>query len=188
MEETKKNNHQWWKACLIILGAVVVLFGLYLGLAYILKKVNNSSPESAKTTTTSSAKISDKNVIGKWDTGCLVPDPNSPWAERHTFVFESNGTATHTRSTGDSCLAELKQDHKEVYNVTIPASGQINLVPTKDYPDEPSIYDIYNVSGNTLLLGHGFCNCTNAGSTNGGATESGRINRLNEFLKYQKSQ
>jgi len=134
---------------------------------------------NSSTTKSSSGKI-DQNLVGTWDTGCLVPDPNSPWAEEHKFVISANGKAVHTRSSGESC-AGLRSDGDQNYTITIPTKDQINLSSS-----EGTIYDIYSVAGNDLYFGHGFCSCSNAGSINGGATEAGRFTRLNQFLKYQK--
>jgi hypothetical protein len=178
-----KKSSAWWKYLLIILSVIAILFLIYLILAYVANKIDskyvtNTNMPSA-TTKTSDSKI-DSALVGTWDTGCLVPDPGSPWAEEHKFVIGSDGKAVHTRSSGESCAA-LRSDGDQNYTITIPASGQINLASSAG-----SIYDMYQVSGNTLKFGHGFCNCTKLCSVSGGATEGDRITCLNEFLVYKK--
>lgn len=187
--EPKKGSG---KSCLVVAGIILltlaIIFGLYFGLAYILRKVNNQ--ETGTTTTTETTKSSgkiDQNLVGEWDTGCLVPDPNSPWAEQHHFSIKSDGTAIHTRKSGETC-AGLNLDNTDAAKMTVPAAGEINIAFTSGVAAGTTIYDIYQVSGNTLLFGHGFCNCTDAGSASGGATAGDRFNRLNTFLSYKKAQ
>ena len=171
MNEPKKSS-AWWKYLLIILSVIVILFLIYLILAYVVNKIDSkygaNTNTTNQTTKTSDSKI-DSALVGSWDTGCLVPDPGSPWAEKHKFVIESNGKAVHTRSSGESC-AGLHSDGDQNYTITIPASGQINLTSS-----DGSIYDIYQVSGDTLKFGHGFSNSTKLCSVSGGATEGDRI-------------
>lgn len=186
MEERVKKSSAWWKYLLIILSVIVILILIYLILAYVANKIDskyvtntNTTNANSATTKTSDSKI-DSALVGSWDTGCLVPDPNSPWAEEHKFVIEESGKAVHTRLSGESC-AGLQSDGDQNYTITIPAGGQINLVSSAG-----SIYDIYQVSGSTLKFGHGFCNCTKLCSASGGATEGDRITCLNDFLVYKK--
>ena len=195
-EEIKPTKSNATLIILIVIGIIIVagiaVFFVYR--YYQAKKVDQTVEEilanpdafkngTTKTTTPKSTGKIDSNLVGNWDTGCLVPDPNSPWAEQHTFKIESNGNATHTRSTGDTC-AGLKQDHFEEYQISIPSANQINLIAKT--ANEPSIYDIYAVSGNTLKFGHGFCNCSKLCSASGGSTEGDRISCLNDFLVYKK--
>lgn len=141
--------------------------------------------ESGVATTKTVTGTIDQNLIGFWDTGCLIPKAGDPWAEQHTFAISSNGIANHRRLSGESCAA-LKEDHNENYNISFPASGQINFIPTdNNVEDEPDIYDIYEVTTTTLKFGHGFCNCTSTGGRFG-LTAADRIVQLNEFLVYKK--
>jgi len=181
VERQTKKSSAWWKYLLIILSVIVILFLIYLVLAYVSNKIDSKygANTNNSNTTTSNSKI-DSALIGTWDTGCLVPDPNSPWAEEHKFVIGSDGNAVHTRLSGDSC-AGLHSDGDQNYTITIPASGQINLVSSAG-----SIYDIYQVDGNTLKFGHGFTNSTKLCSVSGGSTEGDRITCLNDFLVYKK--
>ena len=185
---------------LLILGfAAAVLFAGYLGLAFILQKVDkapatrSNGTEMMEATTSGDTKTaktakgsdsSDQQLIDNWDTGCLVPDPNSPWAERHTFVMSSNGTGNHKRYSGDSCAA-LGMDHDDNFTFVIPSQGKINLSYTSGIGAGMTIHDIYQVSRNTLRFGHAFCNCTSSDG-NFGTSEGGRFTRLNDFLVYKK--
>lgn len=185
MEEKVKKSSAWWKYLLIILAVIAILFLIYLVLAYVSNKIdskygtNTNTNTTSATTKTSDSKI-DSALVGSWDTGCLVPDPNSPWAEEHKFVIGSDGKAVHTRLSGNSC-AGLHSDGDQNYTITIPASGQINLISSAG-----SIYDIYQADGNTLKFGHGFTNSTKLCSVSGGSTEGDRITCLNDFLVYKK--
>lgn len=178
-EPAKKKNY--WAIILIVILGLGVLIGLYFGVAWILNRANNGGG-----TGTSTSKTTDSALVGNWDTGCLVPDPNSPWAERHTFTINSNGTANHKRYAGDNC-GVIKEDHSDNITFTIPASGQINLTYTSGIAAGSTSYDIYKVTGDTLLFGHGFCNCSkDLASGKFGLTEATRFSELNNFLVYKK--
>jgi hypothetical protein len=110
-----------------------------------------------------------------------VPDPNSPWAERHEFSINSDGTATHWRYSGDSCAGIVKEEPQN-YTLTIPTVGQINFV---DASGAGTFYDIYQISGSTLQFGHGFRVTYPAGMTFG-LSEGQRFTSLNTFLAYKK--
>jgi hypothetical protein len=98
----------------------------------------------------------DPALIGTWESDCLVPDFDSPWSEKHQFIINSDGSAQHTRwsSGGHACSPETTMVDK--YSVSTPSTGQIdfNLIEGTG----PVSDDIYQVSGNTLLFGHGFRN------------------------------
>ena len=168
---------------LMILGILLIIGFGYWGLRSlgVFGKKSNENGTSQKV----SSKM-DSKLVGQWDTGCLVPDPNSPWAERHTFTINADGTANHKRFTGETCPA-TKNDHDENYTLEFPASGQVNFIPTKNNIEpEAAIYDIYSVSGSNLTFGHGFCNCSTLCSASGGATAGDRFTCLNQFLVYKK--
>lgn len=187
------------KVFLMIGLVVVVLFGGYLGLAFILQRVDKApSPGSdfievkeattsggTKTTkvTNESASV-DPQIISNWDTGCLVPDPKSPWAERHTFSLNSDGTGSHQRYSGSSCAA-IGPDLHDDFTWVIPERGKINLSYTSGIIAGSTIYDVYQVSGSTLKFGHGFCNCATTDG-NFGVSESERFTIPNNFLVYKK--
>lgn len=180
VKPAKKRN--CWLIVLIVILILVVLTGLYFGVTWILRRANNGGIS----TSTSTSKISDSALVGEWDTGCLVPDPNSPWAERHIFTINSNGTANHKRYSGENC-GVIKQDNSDDITFTIPASGQINLTFTSGVATGSTTYDIYKVSGDTLLFGHGFCNCAKDSLTGDfGLTEATRFSAINNFLVYKK--
>ena len=184
------------KACLWIgLLVLVVLIVGYFGLAWLLRTLDKTQKEPSTTTSTSSTTSSSsskagesqsvKDLVGTWETTCLTPDINSPWGEKHVFTFNSDGTAKHVRSSGESC-GSLKEDTPQNYKVTIPAKGQIDFVSTDS---GQSIYDSYELnSDNTLRFGHGFCNCPNTGGGKSGGSADDRITLINNYLVYQKKQ
>jgi len=146
--------------------------------------------ESSKSETSqSSEKTSDKfdeNLVGTWVSDCLVPDPDSPWSEKHQFVIKSDGSAIHTRwsSSGHECVpGEIMINN---YTLTTPSLGQIDI---KDTDLNQIIYDIYEISGNTLLFGHGFRGDSAAmqvKDNNFGLNPETRFTTLNEFIVYKK--
>lgn len=177
---------------LAIVGIVVILiFSGYLGLAFVLRNLDKSLSSNSSWTQQQKGNAQkavqgtvDQNLVGNWDTGCLVPDPNSPWAERHIFTINTNGTGNHKRSSGQTCDV-LADDLDDNFNFVIPSLGQINLSYTSGIISGTTVYDIYQVSGNTLKFGHGFCNCASSGGKYG-ANESDRFVILNNFLAYKK--
>ena len=190
------------KLLLIVFIVIAVILGGYLGLAFVLHNLdkgnfsviqsekqntqqptdNSQSANNAPDKTTDSS--SGQGLIGNWDTGCLVPDLNSPWAERHTFIINANGTAVHKRYSGNSCV-KLAEDTTDDLNWVIPSSGRINLSYNSGIGTGQTAYDIYEVSGNTLKFGHGFCNCVSS-SGKYGLSEADRFTTLNNFLVYKK--
>lgn len=192
MDPKKSNSGGIWRVFLIIGIVLVIIFGAYFGLAAILRKVNEgveSESGSSPTATSQKAGKFDQSLVGTWTSDCLVPDPNSPWSEKHQFVIKSDGTAVHTRvsSSGQSCSADttLTDNYKMtvVKTGTFGELGQINLLDTGK---NATIYDSYQVNGSTLKFGHGFCNCTKLCSASGGSTEGDRINCLNDYIIYKK--
>ena len=177
-----KKSYCWLWSIIIFFVGIILLIVLYFGGAWVLRKVNKNIPESENTSQTTGAKI-DPNLINQWDTGCLVPDPNSQWAERHTFDIRSDGTATHKRYSGDSCEA-MAIDNTDAIYYKIPSDNTINLSYSSGIANGTTIYDIYQVSGDTLKFGHGFCNCSTGGNL--GMSESDRFTGLNNFLLYKK--
>ncbi|OGY24641.1 MAG: hypothetical protein A2Y57_00780 [Candidatus Woykebacteria bacterium RBG_13_40_7b] len=184
----------------IVLLALAIIFGLYFGLAYILRKANEGTEPTATTTTTTSGKLSDQNLVGTWESECLVPDPNSKWAEKHSIAINKDGTATHTRLSWDlNDCTTLDSSGKIVtqYKLTTPSAGKINFTVT-GYENSmmdaaqaaqmkgATIYDIYQVTGNTLKFGHGFRGDQEAYGDKSGSSENDRFDTLNDFIAYKK--
>lgn len=152
--------------------------------------LKEDSEESGKSETTESSEETsgkfDKNLVGTWVSDCLVPDPDSPWSEKHQFIIGSDGSAIHIRwsSSGQECVADETVTNN--YRLTIPSSGQIDI---KDNDLNQTIYDIYKISGNTLLFGHGFRGDSAAmqvKDNNFGLNPETRHTTLNEFIVYKK--
>lgn len=174
---------------ILLLAYSVISPGLQITLLSLLDTLSGKAPQPASppvaldfapTSGTLNNKI-DPNLIASWDTGCLVPDEGSDWAERHTFSFNSNGTANHKRYSGGRLCNNLTVDHNDNFTWEIVGNGQINLY----YSTGGKIYDIYQISGDTLKFGHGFCNCTSSGGKYGGS-DGDRFVQLNNFLLYKK--
>ena len=187
-QEPIKKSTSPWRVALVI----AIIVGGYFGLAWVLRTVDSpTAPQEADqqetdeaTETTAQSGVVDQDIVGEWDTGCLVPDPDSKWAERHTFTISSDGTANHKRYSGESC-GTLAVDHDDDITYVIPEKGKINLTFVDLEPAGGASYDIYSVAGGVLKFGHGFCNCTPTDGNYGGS-EAERFTRLNNFLAYKK--
>ena len=171
-----------FKYILLVCLIAVVLLGGYFGLAFILHNLNKNAPNQVDTK--SKQEVLDQNLVGSWDTGCLVPDPSSPWAERHTMTIIANGTGVHKRSSGAAC-GTLTEDNVDNFHFTIPGQEKIDLSYTSGVASGNTVYDIYQITGKSLKFGHGFCNCTSE-SGKFGLSENDRFTKLNDFLVYKK--
>lgn len=194
-----------WKIVLIIFLVLVVVFGAYLGLAWILRKVDDSGTNPTTTTQTASKPSGnfDKALVGTWESDCLVPKLDEKWAEKHQIIIKSDGTATQTgRSWFMNDCTTLQPENTVIskYNLSIPINGKINFTYTgydnpqmdKDLQQSSKIaigatfYDIYQVSGNTLEFGQGFRGDNLPYGTHFGGSEAERIDSLNSFIVYKK--
>ncbi len=196
-EAPKKNTSCLVIGIIVAVALIILVVGGYFGLAWVLRTTEKESGNLASATAVSDKatgkETSDSAIVGTWKTDCLIPDPNSPWAEQHTFTFKSDGTANHKRSSGDSCAA-IAQDNDDNYKYTIPSAGKINLTYVSGEgtmadalgPAGQVIYDIYQVSGGTLYLGHGFRGDNLSYGENTGGSEAQRFDSPNTFLAYKK--
>ncbi|MCX6763016.1 MAG: hypothetical protein NT093_04545 [Candidatus Moranbacteria bacterium] len=132
----------------------------------------NAVSKTASSSASKKAKI-DPVLVGTWESDCLVPDAGSPWSEKHQFIFNADGTAQHTRwsSSGHDCSPQTTMVDK--YAVSTPSSGQIDFNLIEGTGSIPQ--DIYQVTGNTLLFGHGFRNTLPYGA-----------GTLNRYIVYKK--
>lgn len=133
-------------------------------------------------------KIYDQKLIGTWVSECLTPNPRDPWSEKHTFVFQKDGTAIHTKTNWDKAgctgfLMNVVNNYKYVIGNDDPTDpvggGFIDLLGPQG-----NIYDIYLVTGNSLLFGHGFRN--KRGTEAGGTSPAARIRSFNKYIIYKK--
>ena len=177
---------------ILVIALVVVYFLFFDGWAKVKNRwvEKNPSPNIASSldggsqgsVSTNSSEYS--KFVGTWKTNCLVPDANSPWAEKHQFTFESSGAAKHIRWSGDSC-ANIKEDaFNQTYKVEIPEAGKINFLA--DGSGSETMYDIYTISATKLNFGHGFRVTYPPGMANFGRTSATRFDSLNTFLEYKK--
>ena len=119
---------------------MVIVFGGYFGLAWVLRKANNSfnisdsnPTDSSQVTTKQKTGNFDKNLVGTWVSDCLIPDPESPWSEKHQFVIKDDGSAVHTRWSNDSrshdCTPNWEYGTVTTnYKLTIPQTNQVNIL------------------------------------------------------------
>lgn len=193
-KEAKKTSSPVLKIVLILGIVLVIVFGGYFGLAWFLRRADNSS-KTAVPTPTKSSQVStkqkagkfDKNLVGTWTSDCLVPDTNSPWSEKHQMVIKDDGSAVHTRWSNDStshdCVPNWEFGTATTdYKLTIPQTGQVNIL----YSGQ-TIYDIYKISGTDITFGHGFQAHYPAGyDATQGQSESNRFHDLNTYIVYHK--
>lgn len=193
-KEVIKTSFSVWKIVLIIGIILLVVFGGYFGLAWVLRKADsgvsnittNPSSSSQATTNQKTGKF-DKNLVGTWTSDCLVPDINSPWSEKHQMVIKDDGSAVHTRWSNDSISHDCTPNWQlgtatTDYQLSTPQIGQINIL----YSGQ-NIYDIYKISGTDLEFGHGFQAHYSAGyDATQGSSESNRFHDLNNYIVYHK--
>ena len=193
-EKEIKTSFSIWKIVLIVAIVLLVLFGGYFGLAWVLRRadsgINNIVPSpsnSSQVATKPKTGSFDKNLVGTWTSDCLVPDINSPWSEKHQFVIKDDGSAVHTRWSNDSMSHDCTPNWSNGtavsdYKLTIPQTGQVNILYSGQY-----IYDIYKISGTDLEFGHGFQAHYPAGyDATQGNSESNRFHDLNNYIIYHR--
>lgn len=171
-------------AVIILIVILIFLILIALGLFFIWRMffASNGYPTPREFTSQYSTPVRpdetavkgnvDPSLVGTWESNCLVPDLDSPWSEKHQFIINADGAAKHTRwsSGGHACSPETTMVDK--YTVSTPSTGQIHFTLIEGVgPGE----DIYQVTGDTLLFGHGFRN-------NFPYTE----NTLNKYIVYKK--
>lgn len=122
-------------------------------------------------------------IVGTWKSECLTPEPDDPWSEMHQFEIDEEGWATYTRWNWyePNCGGSMETMVTE-YLISFPTTGQIDLV---NMNEGVTVYDIYQITGNALLFGHGFRNHFPYSPTYG-ETADARISTLNEYIRYQK--
>ena len=174
---------------LLIAAAVVVLAGvgfvIYRSQASKSQANVDKKADEVMKNVAESEGAADPNLVGSWQTACLVPDPNSPWAEKHQFVIEGD-KATHTRWSDDTGANNCDKPNMTLvdkYTYAVPASGQINF---NDTEKGTTFYDIYKVSSTSLEFGHGFRQSYAGANKISGESAANRIDTLNTYLAYTK--
>lgn len=174
---------------------IIVIILIVISLAFFAYRLfiadNSITPDDKTAENTAATKTADlagnpeyQKLVGTWETDCLVPDPASNWAEKHQFVFDSQGSATHQRQSGDNCANIKKDDTTQKYTVEIPQIGKINLIGADE--DSESVYDVFKIENSVLYFGHGFRDKYPADMINFGATAETRYDSFNTFLAYKK--
>jgi hypothetical protein len=201
MEQEQKGFSAYWIILIIFL---VFIFGF--GGWFFWRFFGGTDSSNSTTTTKPSASIKiDATLAGTWESECLVPDPNSKWAEKHKIVISANNTAIHTRQSwdmNDCTTVQPSGTITDTYKLASPSSGKINLtwtayastgsvssslagISSSDFIGK-TIYDIYKVSGNTLEFGHGFRGDNLAYGAKTGGSEADRFDSLNTYIVYKK--
>ncbi|KKP92598.1 MAG: hypothetical protein UR98_C0022G0006 [Parcubacteria group bacterium GW2011_GWA1_36_12] len=207
-EKTGGSKSSW--IILVVVGAVFLLAvaGFFTWRYYQAKKVDDlanqimANPSAFKngtspnTSTKTNGKI-DQNLVGTWESDCLVPDPGSKWAEKHKYVINSDGTAIHTRQDwemNDCTSVQPTGLITDQIKLSIPSAGKIDQTivseeNSRSNPNAPAsgmvMYDIYQVSGSTLEFGWGFRDdVPYDGKT--GSSDGDRFTTLNSYIVYNK--
>ncbi|MDD5039926.1 MAG: hypothetical protein PHY34_02140 [Patescibacteria group bacterium] len=168
------------KKKLLTTGIIVAIASILTGCASTSTNSNSKAQIQNSNALANNVTSVSNELLGSWQTDCLVPDPDSPWAEQHFFTFNDDSTAEHRCVSYDqaSCAGEATT-LVDLYSYSFPTTGQIDLV---DSDKGNYIKDIYQLSGNEVRFGHGFRNDTT--SENKDSTD--RITTLNAFIVYTK--
>lgn len=198
IEEKKDGSKSSWIILVIVVAVLVfTVAGFFTWRYYQAKKVEDLANQVMDNPDAFKNKI-DQNLVGTWESDCLVPDPDSKWAEKHKYVIKSDGTATHTRQDwemNDCTSVQPAGLITDQIKLSIPSVGKINQTIVSEENSRPNpnapasatiMYDIYQVSGNTLEFGWGFRGDNLAYDGKTGSTEGDRFTTLNSFIKYQK--
>lgn len=198
-----------WKIILLVFVILGFILGAYLGLAAILRKFDKgqtASSSSSNTDSKSAKSVSsnfDKNLVGTWESECLVPKLDEKWAQKDQIIIKSDGTAIHTGWNwfmNDCTTLQPENTVVTGYNLSVPLSGKINFTYTAYNNPQMSadlqktakieigatFYDIYKVSGNTLEFGQGFRGDNLPYGAKFGGSDAERIDSLNSYIVYKK--
>jgi hypothetical protein len=126
----------------------------------------------------------DANLVGSWDTGCLVSNTDPVWTERHTMILNANGSGRHNRYSGVSCTL-MTADSKDEFRWVVTKPGQIDMIYTVGMISGNTVYDIYKIASGSAVFGQGFCNCIPK-NYKYGTSEKDRFDIFNDFLVYKK--
>jgi hypothetical protein len=198
MKKGNKGSATVWAIIIILIFVIIV--GGYFFWRFFLSEPQELTPGQEKQIEEASEKTSpeeqptsessqmDSKLVGTWVSDCLVPDPDSDWAEKHQFEIKNDGTAVHTRWSDTSGLNNCEQNSMTLvnnYKCTTVEEGKINLYDTDE---GVTIYDIYQVMGNNLTFGHGFRgdSPSHPYPKNQGDSSENRIESLNKYIIYKK--
>lgn len=193
-----------WQIILIIFIILVVLFGLYLGLAWILKLANggvtnpstSSSPSSNQSATKPSGNF-DQRLVGTWQTDCWVPRIDNKLAHQAKVTISKDGIADYTGYEyyyNDCTTLQPANIVTTKFKLEIPLQGQINMTflenKSSAYDDMynpqnavgTTIYDIYQVTATDLKIAFGFRPATGGDGT----TEAKRQTSIEGTMNYKK--
>lgn len=186
-----------WQIVLIIFIILVVLFGLYLGLAWILRltdKETSSSPSSNQSATKQSSNF-DQALVGTWESDCWVPNPSEKWASQEKVTITKDGIANSTKYSYENNNCTTTQPFNTLtmkFQLETPVTGQVNmkiLEATNEISGSATagdigktIYDIYQVSGNNLKIAFGYRPATGGDGT----TEASRQTSLDGTMNFTK--
>ena len=193
-----------WQIILIIFAVLVVLFGLYLGLAWILRlasgRVTNpltrSSPSSNQSATKPSGNF-DQRLVGTWQTDCWVPDPTNKLAHQSKVTISKDGIADYTGYEyyyNDCTTLQPSNIVTTKFKLETPEQGKINMTFLENnssaYNDMynpqnsvgTTIYDIYQVTAIDLKIAFGFRPATGGDGT----SEAKRQTTIDGTINYKK--
>ena len=185
-----------WKIILIIFIILVVIFGLYLGIAWILRSTN-SSADSNQSATKSSSTF-DQRLVGTWQADCWVPKIDNKLAWKSKVTISKDGTADYTGYEyyyNDCTTLEPANIVTTKFKLETPVQGQINMTflenKSSAYNDMynpqaavgSTIYDIYQVTATELKIAFGFRPATGGLD---GTSEAKRQTTIDGTINYKK--
>lgn len=174
---------------IVLIVLIVIGLGFYAYRLFVNDNTTNSDEKiEENTAATKSIDPADnpeyQKLVGTWETDCLVPDPDKNEAEKHQFIFDSQGSVIHQRQSGDSCATIKVDNDTQKYTAEITQVGKINLIGADE--DSDSVYDIFKIENDTLYFGHGFRDKYPTDMMNFGATAETRYDSFNTYLAYKK--
>lgn len=189
-----------WKIILIIFITLLVLFGLYLGLAWILRSVNNgtNSNSNSNQSATKSSSNFDQRLVGTWQADCWVPVIDNKLAWKSKVTISKDGIADYTGYEyyyNDCTTLEPANIVTTKFKLETPEQGKINMTFLENnssaYNDiynpqnsvGTTIYDIYQVTAIDLKIAFGFRPAT--GSLDG-TSEAKRQTSIDGTVNYKK--
>lgn len=188
-----------WQIILIIFITLLVLFGLYLGLAWILRLADSgaiSSPSSNQSAAKPSGNF-DQRLVGTWQADCWVPRIDNKLAQQSKVTISKDGIADYTGYAyyyNDCTTLQPANIVTTKFKLETPIQGQINMTflenKSSAYDDiyhpqnavGTTIYDIYQVTAIDLKIAFGFRPATGGDGT----TAAKRQTSIDGTINYKK--
>lgn len=193
-----------WQIIVIIFVSLAVIFGLYLGIAWVLRSTddggNSPSTKSSSSPNKSMTKSNgnfDQRLVGTWQADCWVPDLSNKLAHQSKVTISKDGTADYTGYeyyNNDCTTTAPANTVTSKFKLETPVQGQVNMTYLENkssaYGDiynpqaavGTTIYDIYEVTGTDLKIAFGIRPATGGDGT----TEAKRQTSIDGAINYKK--